>query len=33
MNLKIDRLLATSGPPRRRTSRKRPSPASDSAGK
>jgi len=32
LNLKIDRLLASSGPPRRRTGRKRARAASDSAG-
>jgi hypothetical protein len=33
LNVKVDRLLSTSGPPRRRTSRKRAPAASDSAGK
>ena len=33
LNVKVDRLLSTSGPPRRRTSRKRPGATSDSAGK
>ena len=33
LNVKVDRLLSTSGPPRGRTTRKRPGATSESAGK